>query len=37
MRRITRTAYWLVGALIAAVAAVALATPTTAARQSPQA
>jgi Ca2+-binding RTX toxin-like protein len=30
MRRITRTAYWLVGALIAAVAAVALATPTTA-------
>jgi Ca2+-binding RTX toxin-like protein len=30
MRRITRTAYWLVGALIVAVAAVALATPTTA-------
>jgi Ca2+-binding RTX toxin-like protein len=30
MRRITRRAYWLVGALIAAVAAVALATPTTA-------
>ncbi len=30
MRRITRTCYWLVGALIAALAGVALATPTTA-------
>ena len=30
MRRITRTCYWLVGALIAVLAGVALATPTTA-------
>src|SRR5512132_3199805 len=30
MRRITRTCYWLVGALIAALAGVALAAPTTA-------
>ncbi len=30
MRRITRTCYWLVGALIAALAGVALATPITA-------
>ncbi len=30
MRRITRTGYWLVGALIAALAGVALAAPTTA-------
>src|SRR5580765_2211259 len=30
MRRITRACYWLVGALIAALAGVALATPTTA-------
>ena len=30
MRRITRTCYWLVGALIAALAGIALAAPTTA-------
>jgi Ca2+-binding RTX toxin-like protein len=30
MRRITRTCYWLVGALVAALAGVALAAPTTA-------
>jgi len=30
MRRITRTGYWLVGALIAALASIALAAPTTA-------
>ena len=30
MRRITRTGYWLVGALIAALAGIALAAPTTA-------
>src|SRR6478672_6296728 len=30
MRRITRTCYWLIGALIAVLAGVALATPTTA-------
>src|SRR5436305_950879 len=30
MRRITRTCYWLVGALMAALAGVALAAPTTA-------
>jgi hypothetical protein len=28
MRRITRTCYWLVGALVAALAGVALAAPT---------
>jgi hypothetical protein len=30
MRRITRTCYWLVGALVAALAGVTLAAPTTA-------